>query len=332
MLGARDRVHRESRPALQQVHGLEVHPVDGVDLAGDEGVGAGGRVHDGDHLDLVEVPAAGVPVVRVPLQVAPHPRVEALDPVRARPDAGLPVGLAALAREDGKVVVAEDEREVGVSGAEGEDHGVLAVGLDVGDRFHDGLGGGLRVLAPVVVDGCDDVLGGDFTAVVEGHALTQLEGPGPDVGRRLPALRDLAGERAVRAHLRHVVVVPVRQRDHEAVLMGRRVEAVHGLAVRLAHAHDAALLGGKDGAERRRERHHASGARLYELAACRSGHCFTPLVETDFRRRAGALRQVRALCLCLHENPRKTNEAGGRPARAAPRAAACEGCGPRPAR
>ena len=225
------------------------------------------------------MPAARVPVVRVPLEVDPHPRVEALDLVRARADAGLPVGLAALARHDGQVVVAQDEREVGVAGVEGEDHGVRAVRLDVGDRFDDGLGRGRRVLAPVMVDGRDDVLGGDVAAVVVGHPLAQLEGPGRDVRRGLPALRDLAGERAVPGHLRHVVVVPVGHRDGEAVLVGRRVEAVHGLAVRLAHAHDAALLGGEDGAERRRERHHPGGARLNELAACRSGHCCTPLVE-----------------------------------------------------
>ena len=212
------------------------------------------------------------------------------------------------------MVVAQDEREVGVAGPEGEDHGVRAVGLDVGDRLDDGLGGGGRFLAPVMVDGGDDVLGGDFAAVVEGHPLAQLEGPGADVGRCLPALRDLTGKRAVPGHLRHVVVVPVGHRDGEAVFMGRRVEAVHGLAVRLAHAHDPALLGGEDGAERRRERHHPGGARLNELAACRSGHRCTPLLEKG--PRPVHCRPVRLLRLCLHEKPRKTNRPAGRSGRA----------------
>ena len=73
VLGAGDRVHREPWAALEQVRGLEVHPVDGVDLAGDDGVGAGGGVDDGDHLDLVEVPAPRVPVVRILLQIDAHP-------------------------------------------------------------------------------------------------------------------------------------------------------------------------------------------------------------------------------------------------------------------
>ena len=283
VLGAGDRVHGEPRAALEQVHGLQVHPVDGVDLAGDDGVGAGGRVDDGDHLDLVEVAAPRVPVVRVPLEIDAHPRLEALDPVRAGADAGLPVGLAALARQDRQVVVADDEREVGISGIEGEDHGVLAVGGDVGDRRDDRLGGGLRVLAAVVVDGCDHVLGRHLPAVVVGHALAQLEGPGRGVGRGLPALRELADQRAVTGHLGEVVAVAMGHGDGEAVLVGRRVQAVDGLAVRLAHAHHSALLGGACEPDRQGERGGTGGAGLQESA---TGCCVH--VESSLRGTTGA--------------------------------------------
>ena len=235
-------------------------------LAGDDGVGSGGRVDDGDHLDLVEVSAPRVPVVRVPFQVDAHARLEALDLVRTGADPGFPVGLAAFARHHRQVVVAENEREVGVPGVEGEDHGVLAVGRDVGDRRDDRLGGGLRVLAPVVVDGCDHVLGRHLPAVVVGHALAQLEGPGRGVRRGVPALRELPYQRAVPGHLGEVVVVAVGHGDGEAVLVGRRVQAVDGLAVRLAHAHHAALLGGAGEPDGQRERRGAGGAGLQESA------------------------------------------------------------------
>ena len=188
------------------------------------------------------------------------------------PDAGLPVGLAVFARHDRHVVVADEEREVGVAGLEGDDHGVLAVGLHVGDGCDDRLGGGRRLLAAMMVDGGDDVLGGHLPPIVIRHALAQLEGPGGDIGRCLPALGQLADQRAVTGHLGQIAVVRVGHGDREAVLMGPRIEAVGGRAVTRAQAHVAALLGGACESDGQGERSSTGRAGLEESATGCSVH------------------------------------------------------------
>ena len=139
-------------------------------------------------------------------------------------------------------------------------------------RRDDRLGGGLRILAAVMVDGRDDVLGRYLPAVVVSNALAQLEGPGRGVRRCFPALGELADQRAVSSHFGQIVVVPMSHGDSEAVLVGRRVEAVVGPAVPLAHAHDTAFLGGAGEADGQGECGGASGAGLQESATGCSVH------------------------------------------------------------
>ena len=78
---------------------------------------------------------------------------------------------------------------------------MLVVGLDVLDLGDEALADGARVLAAVNVDGMDDVLGHERLAVVELHALAQLEDPLGGVVGHLPAFRQFAHDLAVRGHL-----------------------------------------------------------------------------------------------------------------------------------
>ena len=141
-----------------------------------------------------------------------------------------------------------------------------------------------------------DVLCGHLPAVVVGHALAQLEGPGRGVRRCLPALRELADQRSVSGHFGQIIVVPVGHGDGEAILMRRRIEAVDGLAVGLAHAHDAALLGGAGEPDRHGECGCAGGAGLEESATGCSVHVDSSLRGTGVAnsRCGGAQARERA--------------------------------------
>jgi hypothetical protein len=107
------------------------------------------------------------------------------------------IGKRELARTTGKSALPDLSLKITVSlpcvaRLELEDHRVLAVGLDVLDRRNKALAGRLRILAAVNVDGMDDVLGYERLAVVELHALAQLEHPLGGVVRHLPALGQFA--------------------------------------------------------------------------------------------------------------------------------------------
>ena len=64
--------------ALEQVQGLDVQPIDGIDLAGGQRIGARRHIGDGQRFDLVEVPVVGTPVVLVALEFRPNTRFVAL--------------------------------------------------------------------------------------------------------------------------------------------------------------------------------------------------------------------------------------------------------------
>ena len=73
------------------------------------------------------------------------------------------------------------------------------VGIRCGDAGEVGERGGRGVLLPDLVDRIDDVVDGHILAVVELHALADLDGVGLEVGGGLPGLGQFAGERAVHA-------------------------------------------------------------------------------------------------------------------------------------
>ncbi len=166
------------------------------------------------------------------------------------------------------MIVAHEEREVGVAAVQHEGHRRGVVGLDLDDGIDDRLGRRLRVLAAVLVDrgddvGCldglavvelgvlaavlvdrgDDVVGLDGLAVVELGALLDLEGPGDRIVRGLPALRQARHQLAGVVDLGQIVLDGIAHLQHEAVFPAHRIEGIGGLAVGLADPQVATLVG-----------------------------------------------------------------------------------------
>ena len=237
--------------ALEQVHGLQVQVVDAVDLAGAQRAGAGGGVGNEQVLHRVEVGRIGLPVIRVAADHGGHARLELLQPVAAGADAGLPVQAAVgVGGADAQVVVADQVGEVGVAALQGHHHHVLAVRLHILDGLDDADGGRAAVLAAVVIERGDHVRGGEAPAVVELDPLAQLEGPHGGVGRGLPALRELAAQRAVGADLGEVVAqLPGADVDHVGVVDLARIQCVAGGAAGERLPEGAAAGGGLRGGE-----------------------------------------------------------------------------------
>ena len=278
MLVARHLEDHDVRVPLHQRFGLEVHPVDRVDLIGHQRVHPRRTVVDRDLFDRVEPAAVVLVVVLILGDERAHAGLEVLDLVAAGADAFGDALLDAARRVDDDVIVRQEVGEVGVAGGEHELHLVVAELLHLLDRAHDGLGGGLGALLGMDRQRLQHVVGVEVLAVMERHALAEVEGPGLGVGRRLPAFGELALERPVGRDLGQAVEHrAVRQHDHEAVGMRAPVPAVGGVGARDAHAQRAAVL--RLGAQRHAaEAHERGGApSLKHMASVKvEGHASSP--------------------------------------------------------
>ena len=268
---------------IQQLHRLEVDAVDGVHLAGHQRVHAGRGVTDIDLLHFGEVAAVvGIPVVVELGDHGAHARLESDNLVRAGSDA---VGdcLGDLAcREDTDVVVGDEIGEVGTAALQVELYLVVGQLLHLLDRGHNRLGSRLRAFLDMHVHRRDDVIGAERLAVVELHALAQVEGPDFGVGRCFPALREFADQFAGRGYLgqglEHATCAHV---DHEAVGMGTAVPGVGRVAARHADGVGATMF-------RRRHGRHAgdrkgtSRSSRFQRGPPRDIHCHCSLLLARF--------------------------------------------------
>lgn len=91
------------------------------------------------------------------------------DFVGAGSDAGRRVILAAV-RLDHKMIIADDERHVGVRLAQRDDD-LVAVCLDGLEFLDEGQGSRFRILVGMTLECGDDIGGRQFLAVMEGHPL-----------------------------------------------------------------------------------------------------------------------------------------------------------------
>ncbi len=216
---------RIARRALDAGHGPGVHRGDEVHAAGQQRVHARRLVADADELDLVQVGLAGLPVGVVAHHQGAHARLELLELVRAGADAGVEIRGAVL--DDVEVEGAQDHGQVGIGLRQHHRHLARAGGLHavdlVGQRL--GLGGRGRIL--VAHEREHHVFGRQGLAVVEDHALAQLEHPGLRVGRGVRlGQRRLGGEAAVQRE--QPVVEHVAARIVGLVGLPGRVQRVGG--------------------------------------------------------------------------------------------------------
>ena len=192
-------LHRQNRePAARRAHDLDarrlrqqgdslvIDPVDRVHLPGDQRVEARRAVVDDGHVHAIEKAFALLPVRPDLLEPDPHAWIEVFEHERARADRLRPV-LEAV-RNHHEMIVGEPIGEIGVGGGERDLDLVIVELLDVGDALHRSRAARFRV-ATVEVEGIDRVVGREFLAVREGHALAQLEDPVLGAVGRLPALR-----------------------------------------------------------------------------------------------------------------------------------------------
>ena len=235
--------------------------------------------------DLVEMRQALVPVVGVALEhqaLAERPFGELVGAGADRMLAEIgAVFLDLFLRHDMREIDRHDMQEGGVGPGQLE---LDRMGIDDGDAFEAFAGAGGDGLMPLdrgeeagagalglrVDDALDrvfDVVGGHLAAVVEFHALAQLEGEGLAVGRDLVAFGEV-GHQHRGAGL--VVHQPVEQAlDHRPVLpvvADRRIE--RGDVVLVGDGDGAALLGvgverllgdGRRHGEHQRERRRGEG-------------------------------------------------------------------------
>ncbi|MNY18772.1 hypothetical protein D3C86_1521760 [compost metagenome] len=121
-----------------------------------------------------------------------------------------------------------------------EHHAVAAVGADLGHVTQHGLGRRGGFLAEVVLDRSDHVVGGQGLAVVEGHALTDFEGPDARVRGRGPAFCQLGDGRAVDGNFGQGVIDRREADEGEGVGPGARVLGVRGAATGQAQTQNTA--------------------------------------------------------------------------------------------
>lgn len=228
---------------LHQGHGLQLDQRNRVNVPGHQRRLARVRVVQGNHLDLVEIGALAMPAL-VAAEVEAHAELAVVDLVGARAVAALPVDRTVLVRRaDGQVVVGHQPGQVGVAARKLDDNGMVAVGGNVRDVGEQRLGGRGALVAAMVVERGDDVIGGEFPAGVEAGLVGELEGPLRGVGAGFPAGCQVGTERPVTVDHGQVAAVRMRKEDHRAGQIGARIVGVAGVAVVNAPAERSALLG-----------------------------------------------------------------------------------------
>ena len=157
---ARDLGDLDARILLQHIERVEIGAADPVHLASGEGIHACPDIAYGEEFHLVEIGLAGLVVIRIALELGPDAGIPRDEAERTRAHVRLPVrGAVGFRGHNRDMVVAGNVRKISVSPVQGEDHGVLAIRLDVGDRREDRLHGRFRVLAHVVPVGGDHIVG-----------------------------------------------------------------------------------------------------------------------------------------------------------------------------
>ena len=211
--------HREARGGFHPLGRARRDLGCDLDVPGQHGVQPRGLILDAEHLDLVQVGLAWLPVVRVAHADGAHARRELLQRERAGAVGLSEVGGAVL--DDHEMRRAQDHRQVRVRCTQGDAHGAWPVGGDVLHLRGERPAGrsGLGVLDPVYR--VDHVGRRQLRAVMERHARPQLEGP--DLGA-------LAGAEALgEFRLRHQLGIqpgqPVVEDEGPVVIRGLRAAA-----------------------------------------------------------------------------------------------------------
>jgi hypothetical protein len=182
--GDLEDLHRLVR--LEQTHGFRIQPVYQMHASAHERVMPRGGIVDGDRFDGVDECAIASPVVRISLGEAAYARLERVEDEGARSDSV--VERAAL-RPDAQLVHGQQVGQVGIRAVQRDRHLVFVARLDVGDRRDQRLCARFGILTAVVIERMHDVRGRELLAVVESHALADLEDPFGSAGLCLPALR-----------------------------------------------------------------------------------------------------------------------------------------------
>ncbi|MCY1293653.1 hypothetical protein D9M70_429200 [compost metagenome] len=204
----------DSGRPLQQVDRLRIDSVDEVHLAGGEGGDAGRRIVHGDQFDGIDIATIRAPVVGILFEGGANAGFEARHLVGAGADHRVGTVETAV-RLDDKVVVGQQQRQVGIAFRECQ-HELAAVGLDFLDRLHHAECARFRLVIGVALQRLDDVVERQLLAVVELHALADVEGPGRCVGRGLPGFGKCRHRCACRRMAFDQHVAPVASDDeHE---------------------------------------------------------------------------------------------------------------------
>ncbi len=113
MLATRRLDDIEVRVALQQIDGLEVKLVDGVDLTGHHGVGTGRHVVDDDHFNRIDPCRIWLPVAFIARETRTHAWLETLENERSGANRLVEIGPALRNHEE--VVVRQDVRQISIA-------------------------------------------------------------------------------------------------------------------------------------------------------------------------------------------------------------------------
>ena len=221
---ARDREQFHLLVPLQHVRRLQIDEIAGIDRARHQCRRARRRILDRDHLDRIEMGAAGFPVVRIALHDGFHARLESLEDEAAGADALGEFSFVLLHHAQG--LQGHDVREADIALLEDDGQFVFAGCLHLGHRLQDRGGGRGRPLDPVAVQRIDRVFGVEGLAIVEGDALAQLEHPGLGIGRAFPAFGQFRDENTARTEFDQVVAQLAEQEKLEISLVKRGIETV----------------------------------------------------------------------------------------------------------
>ena len=226
----------------QQGDSLGIDPVDGIDVAVHQGILTRGYIQQRQDFNLIKMRAPLFEVVGVARSRNPDTRIITVQDVttgaNSRQRINRPV---AQIGHDRQVIVADNEREVGVAGFQ-SDHNSIAVLGDIGDRGQKTLRSRSGIFTAVEIKRRDDIIGGQCLAVVKFDALTHFKPPGCGIGAGFPAFGQFWNKFGLIADFGQMTADQVRQNSGHTIFIRAGIHRIGSRAVANANPEQSTLI------------------------------------------------------------------------------------------
>src|SRR5690606_36326116 len=165
--------------ALEQIDGLEVELVNGVNLTGHYGVGTRGHIIDDNNFYRIDPGCIRLPIALIARETCTHTGLKTLKDERSGADRLVEIRPALRNYEE--VIIGQNVRQIGVAALQCD---LYCSCIDLGNvgKFRGERTSARDGFATMQVDRIDDVIGVECLAVMEGYPLANFKGPFLGVG------------------------------------------------------------------------------------------------------------------------------------------------------